>query len=106
MEQKHASTIQIKKLQKGTFQLEHITITVSDGDKPEFLSDPEAYIRKGLIAQKETVNGLKISSGRLDEIKSQVRGSKGPVVVALGIWHCESPPEYASQRVEIKDPFF
>jgi hypothetical protein len=105
MDQKQISSARIEKLDKGTFQRERITVNVSSGDKAAFLQNPELFIRNVLVAQKETVNGFTIGASQLAAMKREVTTGQGPVTpLVIFVWHCEAPPEHASERIAIERP--
>jgi hypothetical protein len=94
------ATVQVQKLGMAQFQDELLTITITDENKPAFLVDPARFIGNGLLANNETVNGLSLSLSRLEALKQQVRATSGTAVISLEVWHCVSPSEYASRRIE------
>jgi hypothetical protein len=97
--------VNIEKIGKGTFEIERITIDLTNDDKAEFLRDPELFLSKALEAKKETVNDFSIGARAMEAMKQQVKNSPGPItpLVVLTV-HAEAPPEYASRRYAVTIP--
>jgi hypothetical protein len=48
------------------FEVEHLTLEISEKDKPQFLKDPGSFLSELLRANNETVNGLIIEQSAIE----------------------------------------